>query len=64
MGDRIAIMKQGGVLAQYATPQELLESPADEFVADFVGVGRGVNGLALRHTSVDELLHEIREGGE
>jgi osmoprotectant transport system ATP-binding protein len=64
MGDRIAIMKQGGVLAQYATPQELLESPADEFVADFVGVGRGVNGLALRHTSVEELLHEIRGGGE
>ena len=64
MGDRIAIMKQGGVLAQYATPEELLESPADDFVADFVGVGRGVNGLALRHASVDELLHEIREAGE
>ena len=64
MGDRIAIMKQGGVLAQYATPQDLLNSPADEFVADFVGVGRGVNGLALRHTSVEELLHEIREDSE
>ena len=64
MGDRIAIMKQGGVLAQYATPQELLNSPADEFVADFVGVGRGVNGLALRHASVEELLREIREGSE
>jgi osmoprotectant transport system ATP-binding protein len=60
MGDRIAIMKQGGVLAQYATPEELLQSPADEFVADFVGVGRGVNGLALRHASVDEFLHQIR----
>ena len=64
MGDRIAIMKQGGVLAQYATAEELLQSPADDFVADFVGVGRGVNGLALRNASVEELLHEIREPAE
>jgi osmoprotectant transport system ATP-binding protein len=62
MGDHIAVMKEGGVLAQYATPQELLESPADEFVANFVGVGRGVNGLALRHTSVAEFMEQIREG--
>jgi osmoprotectant transport system ATP-binding protein len=60
MGDRIAIMKTGGVLAQYATPEELLTAPADDFVADFVGVGRGVNGLALRHASVDEFLGQIR----
>jgi osmoprotectant transport system ATP-binding protein len=64
MGDRIAIMKAGGVLAQYATPEELLTSPADDFVADFVGVGRGVNGLALRHASVDEFLGQIRGDAE
>jgi osmoprotectant transport system ATP-binding protein len=47
MGDRIAIMKQGGVLAQYATPAELLMAPADEFVQDFVGADRALKRLAL-----------------
>jgi osmoprotectant transport system ATP-binding protein len=52
MGDRIAVMKQGGVLAQYATPRELLESPADDYVAEFVGADRGLKALAL---------HNVRE---
>jgi osmoprotectant transport system ATP-binding protein len=47
MGDRIAIMKVGGVLAQYATPVELLMQPADEFVEDFVGADRALKRLAL-----------------
>jgi osmoprotectant transport system ATP-binding protein len=62
MGDRVAIMKEGGVLAQYATPQDLLTSPADEYVAGFVGVHHGINGLALEHASVTEFLDKIREG--
>lgn len=36
MADRIAVMKDGEV-RQIASPQELYENPADEFVADFVG---------------------------
>jgi osmoprotectant transport system ATP-binding protein len=52
MGDRIAIMKEGGHLAQYATPQDLLQSPADEFVENFVGADRGLKELAL---------HRVRE---
>jgi osmoprotectant transport system ATP-binding protein len=55
MGDRIAVMKEGGVLAQYATPQELLQSPADEFVASFVGADRGLKELALHHVREFEL---------
>jgi osmoprotectant transport system ATP-binding protein len=47
MGDRIAVMKIGGVLAQYATPAELLVSPADDFVEDFVGADRALKRLAL-----------------
>jgi osmoprotectant transport system ATP-binding protein len=47
MGDRIAILKQGGRLAQYATPAELLMSPADGFVEDFVGADRALKRLAL-----------------
>jgi osmoprotectant transport system ATP-binding protein len=47
MGDRIAVMKVGGVLAQYATPAELLMQPADDFVEDFVGADRALKRLAL-----------------
>jgi osmoprotectant transport system ATP-binding protein len=47
MGDRVAILKQGGRLAQYATPAELLMAPADDFVEDFVGADRALKRLAL-----------------
>jgi len=48
MGDRIAILKQGGHLAQFATPAELLMYPADKFVEDFVGADRALKRLALQ----------------
>jgi osmoprotectant transport system ATP-binding protein len=51
MGDRIAIMRKGGRVAQYATPAELLMSPADEFVEDFVGADRALKRLALMRVS-------------
>src|SRR5919108_42017 len=47
VGDRIAVLKAGGVLAQYATPPELLMQPADEFVEDFVGADRALKRRAL-----------------
>jgi osmoprotectant transport system ATP-binding protein len=53
LGDRIAVLKKGGVLAQYATPAELLRAPADEFVEDFVGADRALKRLAL--TSAGEV---------
>lgn len=53
MGDRIAILREGGVLAQYDTPQQILTHPADSFVAQFVGADRGLKRLAL--TTLAEL---------
>jgi osmoprotectant transport system ATP-binding protein len=47
MGDRIAILQEGGHLAQYATPAELLMAPANDFVEDFVGADRALKRLAL-----------------
>ena len=47
MGDRVAILREGGHLAQYATPAELLMAPADGFVEDFVGADRALKRLAL-----------------
>jgi osmoprotectant transport system ATP-binding protein len=51
MGDRIAVMRKGGRVAQYATPAELLMAPADEFVEDFVGADRALKRLALMRVS-------------
>ena len=55
VGDRIAILREGGVLAQYDTPDELLAHPADEFVTRFVGADRGLKRLSLTRLSEIEL---------
>jgi osmoprotectant transport system ATP-binding protein len=56
MGDQICILREGGVLAQYDTPEAILAAPADEFVAQFVGTDRGLKRLALRRLDEVELL--------
>jgi osmoprotectant transport system ATP-binding protein len=48
MGDRIAILREGGVLAQYDSPDSILAHPADEFVAQFIGEDRALRRLALK----------------
>ena len=48
MGDKIAILKEGGKLAQFAPPAELLMYPAEKFVEDFVGADRALKRLALQ----------------
>jgi osmoprotectant transport system ATP-binding protein len=56
MGDRICLLREGGRLAQYDTPERILADPADEFVARFVGADRGLKRLTLRRLSDVELL--------
>jgi osmoprotectant transport system ATP-binding protein len=56
MGDRIAIMQEGGVLAQYAKPAELLMRPANAFVEEFVGADRALKRLALQRVREVDLL--------
>jgi osmoprotectant transport system ATP-binding protein len=51
MGDRVAVLREGGRLAQYATPAELLMAPADDFVEEFVGADRALKRLALMRVS-------------
>jgi len=65
MGDRIAVLKQGGHLAQYATPAELLTYPADRFVEDFVGADRALKRLALQRVrDVDLWTTALLRAGE
>jgi osmoprotectant transport system ATP-binding protein len=47
MGDRIAILQHGGILAQYDSPAAILANPASEFVERFVGADRGLKRLSL-----------------
>jgi osmoprotectant transport system ATP-binding protein len=61
IGDRIAIFRQGGKLAQYDTPEEILRRPADEFVAEFVGADRALKVLSL-HTLGDLELGSPADG--
>jgi osmoprotectant transport system ATP-binding protein len=63
VGDRVAILREGGVLVQYATPDAILASPADEFVAAFVGADRGLKRLSLRRLSEVELDPVLNGGG-
>ncbi len=47
LGDHIAVMAEGGVLAQHGPPAELLARPADDFVSGFLGTDRGLRLLAV-----------------
>ena len=57
MGDRIAILEVGGVLAQYDTPAEVLGNPASDFVADFVGADRALKRLKVTPIEIEGLEH-------
>jgi osmoprotectant transport system ATP-binding protein len=48
LGDLVAVMREGGNVAQLAAPGDLLADPSDDFVADFVGRDRGYRGLGFR----------------
>lgn len=55
LGDRIAVLSQGGRLEQYDTPAALLGAPASPFVREFVGADRGIRRLAVTPVTRDTL---------
>ena len=61
MGDKIAILKEGGVLAQYDSPANILAHPESEFVSSFVGGDRVLKRLSL--TRVGDMDLEPANGG-
>jgi osmoprotectant transport system ATP-binding protein len=59
LGDKVAVFAVGGKLAQYATPEEILRAPANEFVASFVGRDRGFRHLGF--TAADGVsIHPVQ----
>jgi osmoprotectant transport system ATP-binding protein len=58
LGDRIAVLRVGGILAQLAPAAELLSRPADAFVAGFVGRDRGYRALGFTAAGILPLRNE------
>ncbi|WBB82501.1 ATP-binding cassette domain-containing protein [Micromonospora sp. WMMD882] len=73
LGDRIAVLSQGGRLEQYDTPARLLSEPASTFVQEFVGADRGIRRLVVTPVTRADLrplaaadpagLPQVRLGG-
>ncbi|HWO62422.1 MAG TPA: ABC transporter ATP-binding protein [Umezawaea sp.] len=55
IGEKVAVFREGGILAQYDKPSELLARPADDFVAHFVGKDRGYRSLSFVDASGVEI---------
>ncbi len=61
LGDRIALLSDGGKLEQFAPPAELLARPASSFVSEFVGADRGIKRLTVTPIPRD-LLRPVPTG--
>jgi osmoprotectant transport system ATP-binding protein len=55
LGDRIAVLSEGGRLEQYAAPADLLGAPASAFVREFVGADRAIRRLAVTPVTAELL---------
>ncbi len=79
MGDRIAILQEKSVIAQYDTPERILTDPASDFVEDFIGSGASLKRLSLSKVgeiecaswpvadisdSTDEAKRKMRDSGK
>ena len=51
LGDQVVILEKGAHIAQVGTPSEILENPASEFVASFIGADQGKRSLRLKKTA-------------
>jgi osmoprotectant transport system ATP-binding protein len=50
LGDQVVILQKGAQIAQVGSPDEIIENPADEFVASFIGADKGKRALSLKQT--------------
>ncbi|WP_431778413.1 ABC transporter ATP-binding protein [Microbacterium aurantiacum] len=50
LGDQVVILEKGAKIAQVGSPSEIIENPATDFVASFIGVDRGSRALTLKKT--------------
>ncbi|MCC9052858.1 ATP-binding cassette domain-containing protein [Microbacterium sp. F2E] len=56
LGDQVVILEKGAHIAQVGTPSEIIENPATDFVAEFIGVERGARALHAKRTDHGTVL--------
>ena len=56
LGDQVVILEKGAHIAQVGSPSEIIENPASDFVAEFVGVERGARALHAKRTARGTVL--------
>jgi osmoprotectant transport system ATP-binding protein len=56
LGDQVVILEKGAHIAQVGSPTEIMEKPASQFVADFIGVERGKRALSIKETAQGPIL--------
>lgn len=56
LGDQVVILQTGARIAQLGSPSEIMEAPANDFVASFIGVERGSRALRLKRTARGTVL--------
>ncbi|MFV0375175.1 ABC transporter ATP-binding protein [Microbacterium sp.] len=50
LGDQVVILEKGARVAQVGSPSQIIENPASDFVAEFIGVERGARELRTKTT--------------
>lgn len=50
LGDQVVILAAGAQKLQVGSPSEIIENPANDFVASFIGTDRGARALSVKHT--------------
>ncbi|MFL1999710.1 MULTISPECIES: ABC transporter ATP-binding protein [unclassified Microbacterium] len=56
LGDQVVILEKGAKVAQLGTPTEIIQNPANDFVASFVGTERGKRALHIETTANGSFL--------
>lgn len=56
IGDQVVVLRSGGVIAQAGTPAEILATPADDFVAQFVGADAKGRELHLENRADHQIV--------
>jgi len=56
LGDQVVILEKGAKVAQIGSPTEITENPANDFVANFIGVEQGKRALSIKKTKTGSVL--------
>jgi osmoprotectant transport system ATP-binding protein len=56
LGDQVVILEKGAKIAQVGSPDEIIENPASDFVASFIGADRGARALHVKETKRGKVL--------